>query len=202
LTADQGTMYMASKNANIMPPPNTPNDPHGAQFGGRPRIKIPGDKLTVDWYAVPYSYVSHPKSNLRRYKYTLSAEDWAGYQSGTLLYEGFTVTERTTPVFPVIETVDNATVVSQEKVCNLRLQFGLRQVAVAGGPANSGMKLFKAPWNCAPLFQFSGKWYSVINVAPVMPGDANAPNDQTRWFPTYQAIQSFDCLFADPSLNP
>ena len=160
-------------------------------FTGRPRILIPGQKFTMYWYQVPYSYVEDVGGYLTRFMGTVNQLAWLGYDPGTLLYIAPKVIKRYTPVVPELEYFTELGTFSTNKLCDLALSFQYtgKRATLAPTPVN-------ANWvadghNAQPFFPKRKFYYTSAHVQ-IPPG---ALTDE---YPTFTSAPH-QLLFTDPN---
>lgn len=186
--------------------------PGGYPFSGYPRMMIPNATVKFRWYQVPFSYVEHAKSGLVRWIGRINQVDWYGWDAGSLLYVGLTVSKRYPPPIPDREVVyleDGTSTIgfSSEKLCDLELVFLYTDrkqddvpVPYNGNWITAGHNL--QPWiHRKEFFYATSAWQPRIKAGTSIEGgtatEQHADENESKWVPTYLSIP-FQFLFTDP----
>lgn len=98
-------------------------------LGGQLRQLVRSVNIEFKWYCVPYSFVLSNNSFLSAGLGRINQTTWNGFAAGSLLFAGVNVDRVYTPPFPEFILFNGASVPSQQKICDLTLNFVLRNQA-------------------------------------------------------------------------
>lgn len=184
LTADKGQYkWAAAGGAGGI---NSPVDNTSAGTG-QIRYLLPSATWKIIWHKVPYSYLLSTNSYLMRYIGYVNQNAFYRFSPGYALLQAVNVLRVYSPPFPSFDNWTGASVVSQNKLCDIELVIleARRDPAIAVTPANTSH--IAAGHNLA-LFAPNGKFYYVENFRAGSAGSGK---------PVYDSIP-FELLFQNP----
>lgn len=196
ITAQQGQMAFRVSGSSV---------PNGYVFQDAPKLFLPDSVIQVNWFNVPYRYVTSYQSYLSRFvgyinQYSIGqspvpANSYPTYAVASLLYQGATVNRIYTNPVPdegllAYNTGDGY---NKARLCDLTLTFAYTpRLATAAPPTASNLNWIYAGWNLQPWLTTRG-YYATTSYDP-----AN-PTDPAKWVPPYLSFP-FQLLFTDPDL--
>lgn len=150
--------------------------------GGQTRQLIKSQIVEIKWYCVPYSFVESEKSFIAAGLGRVNQGPWNGHDAGSLLYTSAHIDRVYTPPFPDFIEYQGAAIPSQQKLCDITLQFMQRNQSPAQTYTVTNQSHVAAGHNLI-LNAMDGKWYYVENVSSGLP-----------LYPSYP----FQLLFSNP----
>lgn len=174
VTAQHGQMIFRGGTAN------------GKAFTGMPRVTIAKAVIKFRWFGIPFRYVESANSNLVYYLNRVNQFDFWDWERGSLLYRGFTVLRRYTPVVPESNPVFGTEAFTPDKLCDVELlwEYTDRPIA-AEPPAPANDNWIPRGHNLMPNYKDRGFYYVT-----------QATGDQ---IPLFLSVP-FQLLFTDPDV--
>ncbi len=121
-------------------------------------ILLPDDLLTIDWFGIPWRYITSPNSYIRRLRGMINQFTWwetvTGpndfmFRPGTLLYASYKTTEYSSPLSNLVPW--NFQVRALPKLCNVKLVFMHTERNATNSPTPANRNYISAQgWNVQP----------------------------------------------------
>jgi len=169
------------------------------QFTAQPKLPLKNSNLTINWWNVPYTYVTSANSYLDRFLYRVNDQEFntynfGNYPAGSLLFTNYT-TKIITPA------TNNANYVGSfnnleywPRYCNIQLQFLLTKRTLGAQPQTLPPQYTASGHNSLPYFGSSkdplNNTFLYCNSYPTSAAYA-AP--LWKSYPTFLLWQNPDC---------
>ncbi len=193
VTATQGEMIFRGTQAAVK----------DYRYPGMPRMFLNNQLIKFTWYQVPFSFVASRNSFIKKYRGRINQHDWFNWEAGELLYLNYSIVRYTPPVqaltnFPNPFDPDGepgAVMFSTAKFVDIEFQF-LETVRTTDDdytPTNGNWLV--AGHNLLPIAKDRKNFHYATSY------DFNAPNDQTKWVPSWLSAPIPEILFANPDAD-
>ncbi len=170
------------------------------RYPGMPRMFLNNQLVKFTWYQVPFSFVASRNSFIKKYRGRINQYDWFNWRSGELLYLNYRIIRYTPPVQALTNFPNpfdpngepGAITFSTAKFVDIEFQF-LETVRTTDDdytPTNGNWLV--AGHNLLPIAKDRKNFHYATSY------DFNAPNDQTKWVPSWLSAPIPEILFCNP----
>lgn len=179
---------------------------NGAACAGLSRIPMRKKMLKAMWYRVPESYVYHAASYLDRFLWRVNQNPvtWGGetYQSGELLYAGYSFPKRNVRAFPEEDPLWPG-FYTNEKILDVELTFGVCRWSDPDAITPANPNWIARGHNLEISARTRKPHYiTTLPLMPVPPSlEETVPDDEPlHWVPKYYSAP-LELLFTDPAFT-